>query len=1210
MADLQHYDAFISYRHLPLDRAVAERVQKLLENYKAPFKTDNGKKAKIGRIFRDQAELPTSGDLDNALQRALESSEFLIVVLSRQTKESKWCMEEIKSFKKAHSGRISHILPILVDGEPSESIPDILRYETREIVNEDGTVELQEVEVEPLCCDVRSDSVKGSLKKLNTEFLRLCAPMLGVGFDDLYQRHARRRRQVAVVTTAVTVALLAVILSIISFFAYQTYQAQQQYQRNLVDKGASQITAGDYEQALMYYSEALSLNNNTQAAKTGALLLLQQHGWLNHVSDGSGWITGEILYDNTLQALAVDTTGEKLLREDTNGTYITDKTGTTPKDLSTYGEFISGAQDGSCWTFATDDTITFYFTADSSIAQVERPKEINPSCDHEWVEFYTQDNDNWLLSAMAPNRTRAVVCYGGYLYVYDLNETNIRGTLYETFDLSLVFEEVAKRGIMTVAFEMWVDAGGNLCVISDLNSAAVFNITNKKFPCLNSFHEVYGRTLQNVAFSADGQYYALVYGNDIGIYNNPGGCIEVYDQFGNACMATDFDGNTPLLGTTFEPDGSRIAAWGSGELCIWDWSTGAVAAAPLKTTGISSAVWLEDGRLAVSEGNGAIRYYTIVQYEANDVSIELEKFKKQDYQQSEYELSTGYHIMHDAISISITDSRGATIDECRIVDLNTKTTLVNRMFVDDKHSTAYLWNYIDNTILEVMIENNGKLSLVSEMDTRGMKAVALYPAWNGVLAEMETGELFYYENGSSEIADILKPQTPGSITNLASNESGLVCFVIRNQRYINARDYEYTYSAELWDLNKGVMLAELEKDSQEEITSLTFSSNDYLAFARGNEIITWLLDAPSPNRETVEILQNMSCYRLSEANYAKVVDVAFDAFTLGIWNSYFHIASKEIQEPAMTFTQEIADILEQQGEEAWINAYNEWWNSKEPESIVLSELCDIMDDFFATARTLGRENDLRGALERFVSIASSGEEPDLATAYKIDFIIYDIIFYTPKYVDLAVKYYDQTAAMYERIYESGAGDEYIIYAFSSRICSGILQGRGMGAFEIGNDIMDGIYSMNMPLELQVYAYLLSGRPEAAALAFNELTDDNFKKYGESAYTYIYWPLLLEISGYVKVGAISEADYSDFVGSLKYPTGIRIAQVTSEQLEAGLRLGDVVVAVNGIHFGTPQYLSTLKETNPTASFTVIRGESAFTIEGLDDWQLAGGFPTKL
>lgn len=208
----------ISYRHLPLDRAVAERTQKLLENYGPPHSLRKGHKRRIERIFRNQTELPTCGDLDNAIQRALQMSHFLIDVLSRKLKESKWRMEKIRSFKEAHGGKINHILPILVDGEPDESIPNILRHETRKIVHDDGMAEMVEVEVEPLCCDVRANSTKGALKKLMTEFLRLAAPMLEVSYDDLYQRHMRAKRRKITIITALTIVLLLSVISVISYF--------------------------------------------------------------------------------------------------------------------------------------------------------------------------------------------------------------------------------------------------------------------------------------------------------------------------------------------------------------------------------------------------------------------------------------------------------------------------------------------------------------------------------------------------------------------------------------------------------------------------------------------------------------------------------------------------------------------------------------------------------------------------------------------------------------------------------------------------------------------------------------------------------------------------------------------------------------------------------------------------------------------------------
>lgn len=1202
MAKQWEYDAFISYRHLPLDMAVAERTQKLLENYRMPHSLEKGYKRRIERIFRDQTELPTSGDLDNAIQRALQSSHFLIIVLSRKLKESKWCMEEIRSFKEAHGGKIDHILPILVDGQPDESIPDILRHETRKIVHEDGTEEMAEVEVEPLCCDVRANSTKGALKKLKTEFLRLAAPMLEVGYDDLYQRHMRAKRRKAAFIAASTTVLLLSVVSVISYFSYQAYQARQRYHSNLVDnytqQGAMHITDGDWEQAMMYYGKALELDNQTQAAKTGALLLLQQHGWLNHMSSGKGWIINEMIYEGINQPYAVDETKNKQLSRTPDGLSMIDKDSYVLADLSSYGEFLSSAQNGSCWTFATEDNITFFFPQDASSIQVERPDAINPQCDSEELELYGDIEPE----AMAVNDTRAVVSYGGYLYLYHLDKSSARGTLIETFDMAKVF---GSDGYLTVWPWVWVDAGGYLAIVYDGSTAAVFNIANEKTPCLNKLHEAYGRELQNVAFSEDGQYYALIYGNDDGIYDHPGGCLEVYDQYGNICMATEFDDGTALAGAMFEPEGNRIAVWGSGEVQVWNWMTGIPAAAPLHILDVSSVVWVENGCLAVGNGQGEIDYYTLVRFEADSgAPPTLMEYQSQDYRQQEVVLSTGIHFQRSSTMVSVMDSQGSVIDQKRLDDLDSGTRLVNRMFLDTEHDTVYLWYSGNGSLLAFKADETG-ITSVSEINTREKKPLALYVVWNGVLVEMGTGELLYYQDGEIDASGILIPGTAGSVYSMAFDANGLVSFVIRSQNYTEGMNYEYVYSVELWDLNKNIMLAELEVNSRKKITGLTFAPGNRLAFAVGDEVVTWLLDAPAPDEQLIDTLQDISCYQLDEAQNTQIVTAAFDPQALGNWSALLHIPTKEvIPELEKSFTEKMNDILDEQGEDAWLNAYIEWWRSAEPESTEIIELCDIMEDFLSTAWAIGREDELRGALEKFVAIACPKEEYSLVTAYKVGDVIYDMIIYTPENVDLAVEYYEQTAAMYERRAEADGELLDILFAYDNRVVARIIQGRGMEAFDIGDDAMYGSYSeyedLFMEYGLQVYVDLLSGMPEKAAAEYDAYIQP------ESARD--YWELLKELIGYVRLGVISESDYSTFVSGLKYPTGIQLAQLSNDQLNAGLRLGDIVVAINGVYFGTPQYLQLFQEATLSAAYTVIRSDGTiFTTDVVSNWQFGGGFP---
>lgn len=276
MRAMYEYEAFISYKHRVLDTAIAEKVQTLLENYRPPKQIRESGKRKIGKIFRDRTELTASGDLSQKLKNALLDSRFLIVILSEETKESKWCQEEIRLFKEAHDGKIDHILPVLVSGEPEDSIPPILRFETKILENGEAVTEA----VEPLCCDVRGQSVKGSMKKLKTEYLRLASDLLDCDYDELYQRHRRRARRQKVMTAAAGLCVLG-ILGVVGSIGYH---ANQKYRKNLensyLTKGSQQLES-NLQQSLLYYSSALELNPESQAAETGAAMLLQKYQWLN-----------------------------------------------------------------------------------------------------------------------------------------------------------------------------------------------------------------------------------------------------------------------------------------------------------------------------------------------------------------------------------------------------------------------------------------------------------------------------------------------------------------------------------------------------------------------------------------------------------------------------------------------------------------------------------------------------------------------------------------------------------------------------------------------------------------------------------------------------------------------------------------------------------------------------------------------------------------
>ena len=235
------YDAFISYRHTMPDKAVAERLHRLLETYKIPksIVRSSGKK-RIGRVFRDQDELPTSSNLADNITSALESSEYLIVICSPRTPQSQWVLKEIETFKKIRGQ--DKILALLIEGEPDGSFPEQLRFINKTQIMEDGSNIESTEEVEPLAADIRAASEKDMFKKLKTESLRLLSPMLHCSYDDLKQRH--KERLIKTVLTA-SISLSAFFLAFGSFSTYQAFLINQKSQE--ISKKSEEINQKSIE---------------------------------------------------------------------------------------------------------------------------------------------------------------------------------------------------------------------------------------------------------------------------------------------------------------------------------------------------------------------------------------------------------------------------------------------------------------------------------------------------------------------------------------------------------------------------------------------------------------------------------------------------------------------------------------------------------------------------------------------------------------------------------------------------------------------------------------------------------------------------------------------------------------------------------------------------------------------------------------------------
>ena len=223
-----HYNAFISYRHTPADSKTAREIQRKLEHFHIPRSLQ--KKygiSRIERVFRDESELLLTSDLTEEIKEALQASDYLIVICSPDTKESRWVEQEIRLFLETHDA--DHVLTVLSAGEPDDVVPALLKERKRTVLLEDGSETEITEPVEPLSCDYRT-----SFRKANRiELPRLVSAIIGCTYDELMQRRRQyQRRRFTIIASLIGTALAAFIV----YLLWSRNQIQTNLNQSLINQ--------------------------------------------------------------------------------------------------------------------------------------------------------------------------------------------------------------------------------------------------------------------------------------------------------------------------------------------------------------------------------------------------------------------------------------------------------------------------------------------------------------------------------------------------------------------------------------------------------------------------------------------------------------------------------------------------------------------------------------------------------------------------------------------------------------------------------------------------------------------------------------------------------------------------------------------------------------------------------------------------------------
>ncbi len=240
------YDAFLCYRHNPTDSAVAAALQTRLEHFHVPKSVSEESptaKQKIERVFMDEGELSSCGDMGAQIREALRNSGHLIVICSKETKDSPWVNLEIDTFLEYHDK--SRILAVITDGGAINDVyPEQLKNHSKTGNDEALGVYLHGKTTKELLTDLKREPL-----------LKVAAPIIGTPFDSLKQR---RKIYVFKQMAAIFSVVFFALLGFSSYILWQSHEINKHYiqsqknQAKSLSKTAIELyQAGDKERSLL-----------------------------------------------------------------------------------------------------------------------------------------------------------------------------------------------------------------------------------------------------------------------------------------------------------------------------------------------------------------------------------------------------------------------------------------------------------------------------------------------------------------------------------------------------------------------------------------------------------------------------------------------------------------------------------------------------------------------------------------------------------------------------------------------------------------------------------------------------------------------------------------------------------------------------------------------------------------------------------------------
>lgn len=447
MENRKQYIAFISYKRE--DEKWAKWIQDKLEHYNLPAslkKVRPDLPKQVRPIFRDTTDL-SGGVLEEAIDKALSQSIFLIVICSPRAAKSQWVCKEVLRFIEL--GKAENIIPFIVDGIPysddsKECFPVTLKTLS-------GNKELLGINI--------NESGK------DAALVKVVARIFNLSFDTLWQRHLRRQkrrlRRILLAISAFILFLCGIILHLQDInrtILSQKVQLQNDsilMSQHLERIKADSVKLSEQKDSILFQKKELHDANVQLVKKNDDLRLKTDIALKNqaiaiaarsifHTDNGDSYL-GRILALEALHNRPQTLEAEHALRHShlsNDAQYIGHTQQVNCVDISSDDKYIiSGADDMVIvWDknlgskvkeldLLTHPVVSVQFSKDDEYALIASTSEIILLETHQWtvVHHYKNGHNNSISEVkFGPDSTIVSCDWGGYVVVWNIAEENIR----------------------------------------------------------------------------------------------------------------------------------------------------------------------------------------------------------------------------------------------------------------------------------------------------------------------------------------------------------------------------------------------------------------------------------------------------------------------------------------------------------------------------------------------------------------------------------------------------------------------------------------------------------------------------------------------------------------------------------------------------------------------------------------------------------------